>query len=135
MKQLAIALEAYASDHDGRLPTKFKANADLREALRRYVQSEEVFSTRNEAGGEIVPNSQLAGLAVDAIALPDHTALLYETKVWEEGCTMYGFVSGRVRCVRDTSLVVMEPVLIVIPLVDTIDVPHGPPREEQRPQD
>jgi hypothetical protein len=122
--QLGQALQNYASDNDGRLPAQFRTNTDLRTSLMDYVREDSVFSTLNPDGGEIVPNSHLAGLKLDSIALPEHTALVYETRAWPEGRTLFGFVDGHARLVTDVSLVVMEPALVVIPRVDTHDTPE-----------
>jgi hypothetical protein len=128
IRQLGIALQSYASDNDGRLPVQLRTNADLRTSLKDYVRDDSEFSTVNPNGGEIVPNFHLAWLKLDSIALPEHTALVYETKAWPNGRTLFGFVDGHARLVTDVSLVVMEPALVVIPRVDTHDTP--PPLEE-----
>ena len=132
IRQLGIALQNYAGDNDGRLPAQLRTNADLRTCLKDYVRDDGVFSTLNPDGGEIVPNSHLAGLSLDSIALPEHTALVYETRAWPIGRTLFGFVDGHVRPVTDVSLVVMEPALVVIPRVDTIDTPLPPELREER---
>ena len=119
VRQIGAALQNYASDNDGRLPVQLRTNADLRTSLKDYVRDDSEFSTVNPNGGEIVPNPHLAGLKLDSIALPEHTALVYETKAWPNGRTLFGFVDGHARLVTDVSLVVMEPALVVIPRVDT----------------
>jgi hypothetical protein len=132
IKQLSIALYEYASDNDGRLPAQFSTNADLRTSLKDYVRDDREFSTLNPDGGEIIPNSHLAGLPLESIALPEHTALVYETKAWPDRRTLFGFVDGHARLVTDVSLVVMEPALIVIPRVDTHDTPPLPEEAKRR---
>jgi hypothetical protein len=125
MKQLALALHTYAADNDGRLPAQFRTSADLRSALQGYGDLDaSVFSTRNPAGGDIVPNDRLAGLAIDSIALPENTALLMETMPWEDRTQTFAFVDGHVRRVTDVALVVLEPMTVQIPLVDTITGPE-----------
>lgn len=131
IKQLSIALQNYAGDNDGRLPAQFRTNSDLHESLKDYVRDDRVFLTLNPDGGEIVPNFHLAGLKLDSIALPEHTALVYETKAWPIGGTVYGFADGHFKRVADVSLVVMEPALVVIPRVDTDYQPL--PTEEAGP--
>jgi len=109
MKQIAIALRTYAADNDGLLPASFSTNEDLRAALASYDLDERIFETRNPDGGQILPNSDLAGVKLLEVFEPDEIALLYETEPWSNGRSIYAFATTSVQSISADSVVKLSP--------------------------
>lgn len=109
IKQLAMALRTYAADNNGLLPASFSTNEDIRAALASYDLDERIFETRNPDGGEILPNSELAGVKLSEVLEPDEIALLYETEPWSNGRSIYAFATTSVRSISADSVVKLSP--------------------------
>lgn len=109
MKQIAVALQRYAVDNDGRLPAYFSTNEDLRVALASYDLRDGIFDGLNPDGGEIVPNPLLAGVSWSEVAEPENVALLYETVSWSRGRTFFALLDVSVRNASAESVVRLDP--------------------------
>lgn len=118
IKQLATALRTYAADNDGRLPANFSTNEDIRAALASYDLDERIFETRNPDGGEILPNSELAGVELSAVVNPESTVLIYESKEWANGRFIISAVNTSTKSVDDRDQLNFDPGTIESETVD-----------------
>src|SRR5579859_7156705 len=76
VKQIAHALQSYASEHEGHLPSMPDA-ARLRQALRGYVPDSRVFTEPVQAQ-PYQPNPTLSNARMDAIRAPEVTVVIYD---------------------------------------------------------
>ncbi len=96
-RQVAIGVMMYAADNDDHLPHEFASASALQRAIRPYAPEPEAFETE---AGEMLPNENLAGLALGDIAYHDETASIYDSTEWENGGRIIGFLDGSVRYER-----------------------------------
>ncbi|MGI5819674.1 MAG: DUF4349 domain-containing protein [Armatimonadota bacterium] len=101
MKQIALALQMYAEDHDGYLPPA----AGWEELVLGYANNEHIFRcpANLHDGAHYALSPFVAGRRVAAIAEPESTVMIYEVGAGgqpvfphNDGAN-YGFVDGHVR--------------------------------------
>jgi len=92
-QQVAIGVLMYASDHDERLPLNFVGGMELLYSIQPYVGGAEIFYTD---GGEMLPNEDLAGLALGEVGWHEETASIYDSNDWQGGGRFVGFLDGSV---------------------------------------
>ncbi len=96
MKKIALALQQYAMDNRGFMPTNFYTENDIIASVSGRINSNDIH-TMNPQGGSFVPNTKLAGTYAVNLPNDDETILFFESKDWPDQRRCYAFLSGRIR--------------------------------------
>jgi hypothetical protein len=84
-KQCAVALEMYAGDHDGMLPSA----RNWSDAAMPYLRTEGLFSQQTPRGGwtSVAMNWSVGGTEIKQVVSPEETVLLFEAEGKRAGAT------------------------------------------------
>ena len=103
MKQLGIAVTAYAQDHDILLPRK---DVPLMTQTRSYVKNDQAYHCPLDAAGVVsyTFNASMFGVSLASVEEPARTVLLYEGKNRQlnfrhEGRAIVSFADGHARLI------------------------------------
>ncbi len=98
VKQVALGLMMYASDEDDKFP-KADSTAAARALVMPYLKSEEVWTS--PAGGRILYNTALSGVAQTSLEKVAETPLVWEEKAAPDGTRAVGFADGHAKRVGE----------------------------------
>jgi len=92
LKNLALAVQMFAVDHDDTLPPLDGVDA-AKTALNEYVRNESIFSDPG-TGEPYLPNAALSGKSMAKIADPARAVVFYEAEPGEDGKRGAAFADG-----------------------------------------
>ena len=96
-KQVAMALELYAQDNDGKLPLAKTPT----EKIDRFLRDPGIKASLNPNGGTLTFNSKLAGLKLDD--LPRDVILVSETNLWPDSTLIVAYADGHTKSLIDST--------------------------------
>jgi prepilin-type processing-associated H-X9-DG protein len=110
MKKVALALEQYCTENDGRFPFAYRTPQDLRNAVLTTGLDEQLMFIDNRVSKELGPNEKLEGVLRSAVLFPEETVSFSSFGYWySDGSRSYAFVDGHVKVVRDMNALKFEP--------------------------
>lgn len=96
VKQVSLGMMLYASDYDDYFPAA-DSTAKAKDQVMPYLKNQEIFMSKNPAGGRILYNTSLSHVASTSIERPDQTLLVWDEMPWPDGGRNVGFTDGHAK--------------------------------------
>jgi ribosomal protein L40E len=109
VKKIGTGLALYIMDNDDLYPSSFGSNQALKEVLRPYLKSDELFISYNPNGSVLLPNQQLQSYLLTKVVDEKNTVTIYESNEWPEGGKYYGFVDTHAGFLRSEEGIKFDP--------------------------